>query len=175
MDNFGFIHGELDTKILILYVLRRLPRPVDGQTLVELCSFDNGVSWFDYIECLSSLIDTGHVDKLSGDRYSITEKGLVNGGAAETSLPYAVRMKAKRLIEPVAEKMRGDEMIETGRKATNGGMMAELKLSDGKGEIMYLRLLAPDEETVESIGRAFRADAEGIYQRIVEILTDGMK
>ena len=28
MDNFGFIHGELDTKILILYVLRRLPRPV---------------------------------------------------------------------------------------------------------------------------------------------------
>ena len=54
-------------------------------------------------------------------------------------------------------------------------MMAELKLSDGKGEIMYLRLLAPDEETVESIGRAFRADAEGIYQRIVEILTDGMK
>ena len=25
MDNFGFIHGELDTKILILYVLRRLP------------------------------------------------------------------------------------------------------------------------------------------------------
>ena len=27
MDNFGFIHGELDTKILILYVLRRLPAP----------------------------------------------------------------------------------------------------------------------------------------------------
>ena len=24
MDNFGFIHGELDTKILILFILRRL-------------------------------------------------------------------------------------------------------------------------------------------------------
>ena len=23
MDNFGFIHGELDTKILILFILRR--------------------------------------------------------------------------------------------------------------------------------------------------------
>ena len=33
MDNFGFIHGELDTKLLILFILRRLPRPVDGDTL----------------------------------------------------------------------------------------------------------------------------------------------
>ena len=29
MERFGFIHGELDTKILILYVLRQLPSPVD--------------------------------------------------------------------------------------------------------------------------------------------------
>lgn len=48
MDNFGFIHGELDTKILILFILRRLPRPVDADTLAELCFCDTGVSWFDY-------------------------------------------------------------------------------------------------------------------------------
>ena len=75
MDNFGFIHGELDTKILILYVLRRLPRPVDAQTLSDLCSFDNGVSWFDYADCLAGLVDTGHVEALDGERYMITEKG----------------------------------------------------------------------------------------------------
>ena len=97
MDNFGFIHGELDTKILILYVLRRLPRPVDAQTLSDLCSFDNGVSWFDYSECLADLVDTGHVERLSGERYLITDKGRTNGEAAETSIPYSVRMKADRL------------------------------------------------------------------------------
>ena len=42
MDNFGFIHGELDTKILILFILRRLPRPVDADTLAELCFCDTG-------------------------------------------------------------------------------------------------------------------------------------
>ena len=49
MDNFGFIHGELDTKILILFILRRLPRPVDADTLAELCFCDTGVSWFDSV------------------------------------------------------------------------------------------------------------------------------
>ena len=99
MESFGFIHGELDTKILILYVLRRLPRPVEAGTLSELCSFDSGVGWFDYADCLAGLVDTGHVEELPGERYVITDKGRTNGEAAETSLPYSVRMKADRLLE----------------------------------------------------------------------------
>ncbi len=175
MDNFGFIHGELDTKILILYVLRRLPRPVDAQTLADLCSFDNGVGWFDYSDCLAGLVDTGHVEELSGERYVITDKGRVNGEATETSIPYSVRMKADRLLEPVAEKMRRDAMIDTSHTEAPGGVTVSLSLSDGKGEIMSLRLLVPDEATAETVESAFRTDAEGVYQHIIEILTDGMK
>ena len=74
MDNFGFIHGELDTKILILFILRRLPRPVDADTLAELCFCDTGVSWFDYSQCLADLVDNGHIDKLENSRYMITKR-----------------------------------------------------------------------------------------------------
>ena len=81
MDNFGFIHGELDTKLLILFILRRLPRPVDGDTLTELCFCDTGVSWFEYSQCLADLVDTGHIDKLENGRYMITEKGDRNCAA----------------------------------------------------------------------------------------------
>ena len=174
MESFGFIHGELDTKILILYVLRRLPRPVEAGTLSELCSFDSGVGWFDYADCLAGLVDTGHVEELPGERYVITDKGRTNGEAAETSLPYSVRMKASRLIEPIAEKMRRDAMIETSHEpSSGGGVTVRLRLSDGKGEIMSLGLLAPDEAAAEAMERAFRTDAEGIYQHIAEILNDG--
>ena len=38
-----------------------------------------------------------------------------------------------------------------------------------------MRLLVPDEDTSEGIEEFFRTDAEGIYQQIIEILTDGMK
>ena len=44
MDRFGFIHEKLDIKILILFILRRLPGVVDRETLGELCQCDNGIA-----------------------------------------------------------------------------------------------------------------------------------
>ena len=115
------------------------------------------------------------MEELEGERYVITDKGRVNGEAAETSIPYSVRMKAERLLEPVAERMRRDAMIDASHENASGGVIARLSLSDGKGEIMVLRLLVPDEGTAETVEKSFRADAEGIYARVIEILTDGMK
>ena len=82
-------------------------------------------------------------------------------------------MKADRLLEPVAARMRRDAMIDAGHEPSpGGGETVRLKLSDGKGEVMSLSLLSPDEAAAEAMERAFRADAEGIYQKIIEILTD---
>ena len=50
MDNPGLVRDELDRKILILYVLRRLPAPIDSELLFETCLCDNGVTYFDYSE-----------------------------------------------------------------------------------------------------------------------------
>ena len=47
MGRLGFIHEKLDIKILILYILRRLPGTVDPETLAELCQCDSGVGYFD--------------------------------------------------------------------------------------------------------------------------------
>ena len=151
MDSFGFIHGELDIKILILYVLRRLPAPVDGQTLCDLCCFDTGVGWFDYSDCLASLVERGLVEELSGERYIITDKG--------------------RLIRPVAERLARDAMISAGHESADGGVTACLSLSDGKGELLSLRVLVPDENIAEAMEKTFRRDAEGIYQQIIELFT----
>ena len=171
MDNFGFIHEKLDIKILILFILRRLPGTVDPETLMELCQCDGGIGYFDYSDCLSELVATGHVEE-NGDGYRITEKGARNADAVESSLPYSVRVKAARLLAPVEERLRREAMIVARHESGGAGCFVELGMSDGKGDIARLRLLCADEEQARRIEKRFRRDAEGYYQRIMEMLTE---
>ena len=89
MGRLGFIHEKLDIKILILYILRRLPGTVDPETLAELCQCDSGVGYFDYSDCRADLVDTGHITE-SEEGYCITEKGARNADICFCDIPGAL-------------------------------------------------------------------------------------
>ena len=172
MDRLGFIHEKLDIKILILYVLRRLPDFVDGETLAELAICDDGISYFDYAECLAELVETEHINQ-TGSQYKITEKGNRNGATIESSLPYSVRKKAEKSAAKVASKIRRNGMIKTGHYASDSGAcIVDLSLSDGFGEIISTRLLTTGEEQAKLMEENFRERAELIYNQIIELICE---
>ena len=172
MDNFGFIHDKLDIKILILYILEKLPGPVDPVVLSDLTLLDGGFTWFDYTDCLAELVQTEHVSDADG-KYEITEKGRRNVGYVGTSLPYSVRAKADRLTAPVAAAMRRSRQIETVTEtAKDGAAAVSLRLSDGVGEVISLRMAVPDEASGQAIEKRFQKSAEAIYNRILAIFTE---
>lgn len=172
MNNFGFIHDDLDIQILILYILEKLPGPVAPYTLSDLCLFDGGFTWFDYSQCLAKLIRTEHVEEKDG-QYVITDKGRRNVNAVATSLPYTVRAKADRLVAPVASAMRRSSLIETDIQplGAEDGKTVSLRMSDGVSELIDLRLAVPDEKQAELIASNFKASAEEIYNQIILLLT----
>lgn len=171
MERLGFIRDRLDIKILILFILERLPRPVEPVTLSDLTLFDGGFTWFDYTDCLADLIESGHVAEENG-KYVITDKGRRNVDTVSSSLPYTVRAKAERLTAPVAAAMRRSSMIETAVDPDlKGGKIVSLRLSDGVGEIISLRLAVPDETQAKAIEQRFRGEAESIYNQIIELLS----
>jgi len=174
MDRFGFIHEKLDIKILILFILRRLPGVVDPETLLELCQCDGGIGYFDYSDCLSELVETEHIEQ-NEDGYAITEKGSRNADTVESSLPYSVRRKAEKLIEPVAERLRRAAMIVARHENGENGCIAVLSVGDGVGELITLRLLCGDEAQAKKIEKNFRRNAEGCYQKILELMSEDMK
>lgn len=171
MDRFGFIHDKLDIKILILFVLGRLPAVIDGNGLSQLVLIDDGISYFDYTDCLAELVETEHVEETDSG-YRITEKGARNGSAIESSLPYSVRKKAERILTPVAEKLQRENMIVSEiLPAEDGTARAKLSLSDGVGEILSLQILCADEAQARAVCENFRADAERYYHRMIGMLS----
>ena len=171
MDGFGTMREKLDIKILILFILRRLPEEIDSDTLANLVLEDGTVGYFEYAECLGELVDTDHVEKLIGC-YKATEKGCRNGEIVESSLPYTVRMRLEKKMAPIIEAMRRRAMIQTGHENRDDGCRVDFAMSDGYGNIIELRLLCGGEDQAKRMEENFRNNAESYYQRIVEMLCE---
>lgn len=171
MEYLGFIHGELDIKILILFVLRRLPGVVDPNVLGDLCrSCDEGFDYFEYSDCLADLIDNGLIAE-SAEGFSITEKGAKNVEVVETELPYSVRTRAEKLLKPERDRLRREAMIKTSHENKKDGCFVSLAMSDGEGDIIQLRLLCGGEEQAKTMEKNFRKKAEAYYQQFIELLS----
>lgn len=170
-ESFGFIREKLDIKILILYILARLPGPVDRDSLADVVFCDGGVDYFSFAECLSDLVSTGHISDDS-DRYTITALGREDGAVMETSLPISVRDRADIAMLPVVDRIGREAMIEAGHEITDQGCNVYFALGDGQGELMRLTVLAGDERQARQMEKNFRNHAEDLYVRLIGMLQE---
>ena len=170
-ERYGVLREKLDIKILLLFILRRLPGVCSAETLAELVMRDAGVGYFEYAECLGELEDAGHVKRQLGG-FQITEKGDRNCAIVESSLPYTIRTRLSRLMEPIAEDMRRQALITAEHEQDEDGCRVHLAVSDGVGQILELRLLCAGDKQAELIEKNFRDNAEDYYNRIMELLSE---
>ena len=167
----GFIHEKLDIKLLILFVLRRLPAEIDAERLADLVLIDGGIGYFDYKDCLAELVQTAQIEE-GEDGFRVMAKGSHNGEILESNLPYSVRSKAERALAPVAEEMRRSAMILANHEVGDKGVTVYLAVNDGVGSIFDLKILAADEEQARRIERNFKKNAEAFYNRFITELSE---
>jgi len=170
VENFGFIHERIEIKVLVLFIMRRLPEPVTLEVLTSLTMCDDGVGYFDATECVAMLVKTKHLS-LAGGKYSLTAKGKRNGEILEKNLPYIVRVKAEEAAATVRGAQNRNAMIKTNRSATDdGGYKVSLSLSDGIGDILSMDLFAANEQQASTMETGFRKSAEKVYHAIIEMI-----
>ena len=169
---FGFIHDKLDIKILILFILKRLPDAVDIDSLADMTLCDEGISYFDFADCVADLVGTGHIKQEDG-KYTITEKGHTNGAITESVIPYSVRIKAEKSAALRSAVMRRDAMISSSHELRKrGGCTVSLSMSDGVSPVISLDVLVASEEQASMIERRFRKNAEEIYAKVIGVLLE---
>jgi len=167
---FRFVHDKLEIKILVLFILRRLPEPVTFDELVDLLMCYDGISYFECAECLAELIETGHL-LINADKYILTKKGARNGEITENNLPDGVREKAERISSSFRAVQSRNSMIKASHsKEQDGSCKVSLSLSDGIGNIVSLELYATNEKQARSLEKGFRANAETVYNKLIEAI-----
>ena len=169
-ESFGFIHERIDIKVLILFIMRRLPKPVTIDVLTELTMCDDGIAYFEVTECIAMLVSTKHL-LLEEGMYSLTAKGERNCDILEKNLPYTVRSKAEDAVANVRAAQNRNAMIKTKCSAEdNGGYKVSMSLSDGISDIISVELFAGNEHRANAFERGFRKNAEKVYHTIIEAI-----
>lgn len=177
MAHIGFIQDKLEIKFLILYVASRLVDAVPFEAMQELTMCDDGVDFFDFSECLSSLVTSEHLTLSDDGLYAITEKGLRNGEICETSLPYSVRLRADKGITIYNQKLKRQAQVKstvTPRK--NGTYTVTLAFSDDNDEsILRMELMVPKENMAKDLADRFQKNAEQLYSGVLNALFEEPK
>ena len=167
---FGFIHEKFEIKILILFILRHLTTAIPIDVLAELTLCDDGIGYFDFMECVEELISTKHI-VFENNLYSITEKGARNGEATENSIPFSVRQIASSAVATVRSSQHRDSMIKTLHKGNDDGTCtAVLSMSDGLGDVIKVELYNVSEEQATKLENGFHKNAEKVYNALIEAI-----
>lgn len=172
MDKIAFIRGEDEIRMLILFVLCRLTEPVPIYVLTELSECDEGVTYFDVIDCVAKLTENNHLVCDPDGNYSLTQKGRRNGELLEENLPHSVKAKAEEIAKKIQKAAERNSLIKTTHTLDKTGFCnVSLTLSDGSGEILRVGLPCANEKQAEIIKKGFRIHAEEILRYIIETTT----
>lgn len=172
MSQEGFIRSKQEIKYLILYIAERLSVPVPFEGIQELAMCDPAVDFFEFSECLSYLVETGHIECSEDGLYSITEKGLQNGRACAGELPYSVRLNAEKLIDEYNRRIKRQKQVKSSIKPrSNGSYDVSLRFNDDDGTLLWhLELNVPDEEKAKTLVRRFQRHPEKLYSGLISLL-----
>ena len=171
MERHGFINDMMDVKILILFVTERVLYPLSTQQLYELCLQDDKLSYFDLLQALPEMVQTGHLAQ-NKEGYVITDKGRETSKLTCDSLALPVRQRAARAIERFNREVRRDSFIRTEVIEQPGGeALAVMHLDDELGSLMTIELTATSARQAAFLTRAFHRKADKLFQHITLELT----
>lgn len=173
MQRLGFIHDMMDVKVLILYVAARASYPMTNQEIYELCYQDECLSYFDVCTAIPEMVKSGHLRRVDGERYEITDKGRNDGKLTEDSIAYTVRQRAENAVARFNRQLRRSSFVKTQIiPRENGEQSVVMILDDEMGNLMTLELVAPDQRQAVRLGKLFEKKAENVYSIIMTELLD---
>lgn len=135
---------------------------------------DDGIDFFDFADCLNHLVSSAHLNISENECYSITEKGLRNGKACESSIPYSVRVRADKGITIYNQKLRRRAQVKSEiRPLDNGNYTVALAFMDNNDTpLMKMELAVPKEVMAKDLASRFQKNPEQIFNGLINTLFD---
>ena len=169
--------GEVlaENKVLILYILNQLNKPISNDSLLTLVLGAKEMNYFYFQQFLSDLLESRYIigyTKEDTTMYKITDAGIKTLSLTDDLLPGIMKLKIdnalKKEVDTVQnEKHAVSEFIPQNEKE----FVVKCKLVQNNITIFELNLQASCREQAKLIATKWEKEHEEIYPIILEMLT----
>ncbi len=159
--------------ILLCYLLYKTDRPVGTEQLYDIAVSTGVVNIFSYQDSVDYLLTNGLISLQSGeegDCYVLEPKGVA---CAEQLKKYAPKSYRDKLVLAALKYFAGiksRQEVKVDYIPLEKGCYVQVRCPDQNGDLMDLRLFAPDMEQAQLIGDKIMLDPVGFYGRIIDLV-----
>ena len=169
--------GLAENKVLILYLLNKLPDGIKNDNLYKIVSSANNMNYFYFQELLTDLIKSNFVGSFTKDEdtiVKITSDGQNTLTLTKSLLSGIVKLKAdtifKKEISSIAEQSSIiTEYIPTDEK----NYTVKCKIVEKNETIFEVSTFAGSRERAKQISDNWKNNANNIYPKILKLLLNG--
>ncbi len=168
-------------KVLILYVLNNMKRDVTESDLFKLISPINNMNYFYFKQVLTDLVDSKLVGTYTKDEtdedtqaiYELTSDGKTSLDLTIDVLPGLLKLKTDTMLKNEVRNIVTEDSIVTEYIPENEhSYTVKCKIVENNKTIFEIRTFAGSNEYAKLISDNWKANANSIYPKILNLLTE---
>ena len=164
-----------DSKLLILYILKKISKPINYKELLELVISISDMNYFDFQQFLQDLLEDKFILKYEQNEDEIIELTIDGANALELTidmLPGILKLKVDSNFKEEFNKIKDEfSVFAEYTPVTETDFVVKCKIIENNLTIFNLETNAGSREQAKQIVNNWNNNAINIYPEILNILT----
>ena len=164
-----------ENKVLILYVLCKVQKPITNDDLFKLVSIANNMNYFYFQQFLFDLVESKYVSSYTKEEetfYTLTEEGKYTLSLTSDMLPGIIKLNIDTKIKDKLEQIKEESSVSAEFVPhSENDFTVICRLTENHKTIFEIQTFAGSREQAQSIIDHWQNNAGEIYPKILDIIT----
>lgn len=166
----------VENKALILYVMDKIEKPISNTALLKLITSINNMNYFYFQQFLLDLLETKYIESYTEEKetiYKLTKEGKQALNLVKDLIPGYLKFKADNNFKENLKKIE-NELSVTADFTPNSenDFTVKCQIIENNKTIFEIQTFANSTEQAKLIVDNWLKNAEGIYPKVLDILTN---
>ena len=167
-----------ENKVLILYILNKIDKPVNNDELLQLVLSAQDMNYFYFQQFLLDLLENKYIevydkDNFSEQVYRLTDAGKEALELTKDLIPGIIKLRIDSSIKGELQEIKEEVSIVSEFTPENdGGFIVTCKVVEHNKTVFEVSIFAASREQAKIISDNWKENAVDIYPNMINLLTE---